>query len=96
MPKADQDATVRAMRERGETWRAIGRAIGSSHGRALQIGRRLGLSAPVHYPPRIKQTKNEHCANDNRRAPLPAGHPATWGRISAEPFPHPLPERLRA
>lgn len=88
MPEARQwtaaaDAAICNLRAAGETWAVIGRSLGLSRNTVIERGRRIHAEAP----PRIAQAARQSADDDPQRGPLPAGHPRTWGLLTAEPFP---------
>jgi hypothetical protein len=85
------DQTIRAMREAGATWSAIGVCLGLSRNTVIERGRRLCAAAPVRLP---ALTISRHTLDDPNRDPLPAGHQLTWGLLSDEKFPAPIPTRI--
>ena len=67
------DLKLRRLRAEGATWDAIAEALDMSRWTVIERGRRLGARRP---PP-------DHVAKpDLARAPLPAGHPQTWGLLT--------------
>ncbi len=79
----DQIATIRAMREAGATWRAIGAATGRSHvGCARYWLRELGGSAGWARPRGREKLVTALKPPSNRPA-LPAGSLASWGAVTA-------------
>jgi hypothetical protein len=91
MPQARQwsavaDRVICDMRAGGETWAAIGRALGLSRSTVIERGRRLRAVAPP--PPRpVLKNEEEEMLKDPNRPPLRAGHPLTWGLLTDETFP---------
>jgi hypothetical protein len=80
------DETIKIMRADGRTWAAIGHTLGLSRNTVIERGRRLRAEAPQ----RVKQVIiAEPLSDDPNRAPLPAGHPFTWGLLTDEAFPKP-------
>ena len=75
---AEADDMIRAGRAGGRSWDAISGELGLSRWAVLLRGRFLGAARKVRryrrgVPPPAK----------NEREPLPAGHPLTWGAITA-------------
>jgi len=90
MPRARQwtetaDRVIFQMRGEGQTWAAIGRVLGLSRNTVIERGRRLRAEAPAKKP---APPKDEDNLDDPNRAPLPAGHPLTWGLLTSEPYPN--------
>jgi len=94
-------ANVCALRAQGLTWPAIAERLDIGMSSAHRIGVELGLSAAhsvrirARLPVSLAPTSSEACeaeeAGNGRRldgSALPAGHPLTWGAISAAPYPH--------
>ncbi len=83
-----RDAELKRLRAEGETWDEIARLFGISRNAAIERGRRIGARLPVRPAP-------PPAARDPERPPLPAGHPITWGAITAATLlaetPYPLP-----
>ena len=71
---ASRDAWLRRLRAEGRAWAEIAAELGVSPDIARERGRRIGAPAPVQ--PRL-------VADDPGRAPLPAGHPRSWGLLVA-------------
>jgi hypothetical protein len=88
-PEMDQRLT--ALRGSGESWDAIALTLGLTRWTTIERGRRLGARRP---PP-----KPQPPAEDPNRPPLPAGHPQTWGLLTAgtlldgAPYPFPVFDR---
>lgn len=78
------DMAIRTMRAEGRTWEAIGARLGLSRNTVIERGRRLCAQAPKRGTPADCE---QVAAEDPNRAPLPAGHPATWHLLTAEEFP---------
>jgi hypothetical protein len=82
-----QDTRIRRMRAEAATWDDIATALDLSRTTVIERGRRLGARPP---PPEFVAPPE-----DPHRAPLPAGHPRTWGVmnagtvLAAEPYPLP-------
>lgn len=73
-----RDAMLRRMRAEGCRWADIADAFGISRSAAIERGRRIG--AP--RPPR-EHVRPDPVTTDLARPPLPAGHPRSWGLITA-------------
>ncbi len=86
------DDTLFRLRAEGRSWDGIAAVLGISRWAAIERGRKLGASKPPapHAAP----------ADAGLREPLPAGHPVSWGAITAGttlhgaayPFPPPGPQ----
>ncbi|MCF3946196.1 AsnC family protein [Acidiphilium sp. AL] len=73
------DNTIRRMRADGATWAAIGAVLGLSRNTIIERGRRIhaaGGPVQTQRPPRPPE-------DDPNRGPLPAGHPISWGLLTA-------------
>jgi peptidoglycan/xylan/chitin deacetylase (PgdA/CDA1 family) len=68
------DTRIRQLRAAGASWNAVAAAIGTGRWSAIERGRRIGARAPIHVAPPPP---------DPAREALPAGHPLTWGAITA-------------
>jgi hypothetical protein len=77
------DHVICTMREAGETWAAIGQAMGLSRNTVIERGRRLRAQAPI----KAVIVHEKQVSEDPNRLPLPAGHPITWRLISDAPYP---------
>jgi len=77
------DNAIRTMRADGQTWAAIGRSLGLSRNTVIERGRRLC----AHAPKRVFLPLRRTVSDDPNRAPLPAGHPLTWGLLTDADFP---------
>ncbi len=83
-----EDNQIRRMRLEGATWDAIAAALHVTRWTAIERGRRIGTRRP---PPDFRPPPD-----DLTRDPLPAGHPRSWGAITAgtvldgEPYPLPV------
>lgn len=91
MPQARQwtreaDRVICEMRGDGATWAAIGRQLGLSRNTVIERGRRLRAALPLRPAPMVKN-KDTEGLNDPNRPPLRAGHPLTWGLLTADAFP---------
>ena len=82
-----QDTQIRRSRAEGASWDAISAVLGVTCWAVMQRGRRIGARLP---PPDFIPAPD-----DPLREPLPAGHPRSWGAITAntvlEGTPYPLP-----
>jgi hypothetical protein len=67
------ETVLRRMRGDGETWAAIGAALGLGREAVREHGRRIGARRNPPPPPAEREDRN--------RPPLPAGHPMTWGLL---------------
>jgi hypothetical protein len=82
-----QDMQIRRLRREGACWDTIAAILGFNRWSVIERGRRIGARPPPRefVPP----------AEDPPRDPLPAGHPRSWGVITAgtvlENTPYPLP-----
>ena len=92
MPKshtwtAAEDAQLRRLRIEGVAWDTIAATFRMTRWTVIERGRRIGTRRP---PPDFKPPPE-----DPAREPLPAGHPRSWGAITAgtllEGTPYPLP-----
>jgi hypothetical protein len=82
-----QDGQIRRLRVEGASWDAIAAALGFTRWTVIERGHRIGAESPPRefvQPP-----------EDRAREPLPAGHPRSWGVITAgtvlENVPYGLP-----
>jgi hypothetical protein len=83
-----QDNQIRRLCVEGASWDKIAAILGFSRWTVIERGHRIGVSRPapefVLPPP-----------DDPARDPLPAGHPRSWGAITAgtllENAPYDLP-----
>ncbi len=86
------DRSLLEMRAAGLTWPVVARRLHVGRNAAIERARRLGL------PPSTRLPQARAIARDPRsdRAPLPAGHPHSWGAITdhtplhGSPYPHPV------
>lgn len=82
-----QDAQLRRLRAEGISWDAIATTMGLARWTVIERGRRIGARRP---PPELVRRPE-----DRTREPLPAGHPRTWGVLTAGTVlagtPYPLP-----
>jgi len=87
------DIQLRRLRAEGATWDAIAAALRLSRSAVIEHGRRIG----VRRPPRVVVEAAMHDLFDPGREPLPAGHPVSWGAITAGTLlagsPYPWPPR---
>jgi hypothetical protein len=82
------DSEVRALRTAGLTWGAVAREMRLGRNTVLERGRRIGARRPrMHAEPVMEEAAD--------RPAKPAGHPDTWGLITAgtvlEGAPYPFP-----
>jgi hypothetical protein len=82
-----QDTQIKRLRVEGASWDSIAATLGFTRWTVIERGRRIGASrSPRQFilPP-----------EDPARDPLPAGHPRSWGVLTAgtilENAPYPLP-----
>lgn len=86
-----QDSQIRRLRMEGASWDTIAAILGLARWTVIDRGRRIGAQRPPHdfVPP----------PEDPAREPLPAGHPRSWGVITAgsvlEDEAYPLPIFIR-
>lgn len=73
---APRDGLLRGLRAEGRSWDAIAGALGISRWAAIERGRAVGAQKPP-APPRPPPGMSLW------REPLPAGHPVSWGAITA-------------
>jgi hypothetical protein len=82
-----QDNQLHRLRAEGATWDMIAATLGKTQRVTIERGRRIGARRP---PPDFVPPPE-----DPAREPLPAGHPRSWGAITAgtvlEGTPYPLP-----
>src|SRR5262245_15936648 len=82
-----QDTQIRRLRMEGASWDVIAAALALSRWSVIERGRRIN----ARRPPQATVTPPE----DPHRGPLPAGHPRSWGVLTAgtvlENAPYPLP-----
>jgi hypothetical protein len=82
-----QDTQIRRLRIEGASWDTIAATLGITRWTVIERGHRIGAERPPHeiLPP----------PEDPARDPLPAGHPRSWGVITAgtvlENVPYGLP-----
>jgi hypothetical protein len=69
-----QDTQIRRLRTEGATWDVIAAVLGLARCTIIERARILG----VEQPPANAAT----VLDESERAPLPAGHPDTWGAIN--------------
>jgi len=72
-----RDSLIRRMRAEGHSWDGISAALGISRWAAIERGRRIGARKPDAPAP------DPRPQSDPAREPLPAGHPLSWGLITA-------------
>ena len=83
-----QDTRIRRLRIEGASWDTIAGVLGFTRWTVIERGRRI----KAMRPPRDFLPPPEDLARD----PLPAGHPRSWGVITAgsvlegAPYPFPL------
>jgi hypothetical protein len=70
-----RDSQIRRLRAEGDSWDTIATVLGFSRWTVIERGHRIGASCP----PREFVPAPE----DRAREPLPAGHPRSWGVITA-------------
>ena len=86
-----QDSQIRRLRMEGASWDTIAAILGLTRWTVIDRGRRIGAPRPPRdfVPP----------PDDPARDPLPAGHPRSWGVITAgsvlEDVAYPLPIYIR-
>jgi hypothetical protein len=86
------DESLYTLRGEGRSWDAIAAVLGISRWAAIERGRLIGARKPDPAPPADAQAIG-------LREPMPAGHPVSWGAITAGtvldgaayPFPPPGP-----
>ena len=74
---AGQDAQIRRLRAEGATWDMIAAALHVTRWTAIERGRRIGAQPP------LRKLGGSPKPDDPARDPLPAGHPSSWGAITA-------------
>jgi hypothetical protein len=74
---SDADATLRDMLAAGQSFDDTAAALGIARWTAVERARRIGARRIVAEPEPV-----EAAPDDPWRAPLPAGHPVSWGPIS--------------
>jgi hypothetical protein len=72
-PQADIE--IHRLRACGASWDRIAARLGVSRWSAIERGRAIGAPPPPPRPPAAAATPE--------REPLPPGHPASWGAITA-------------
>ncbi|MDE2007534.1 MAG: AsnC family protein [Rhodospirillales bacterium] len=83
-----QDAQIRRLRGEGASWDTVAAVLGCGRYTVIERGRRIGARPP---PPDTPPP-----GPDPERAPLPPGHPESWGAIIADtllqdcPYPFPV------
>ena len=82
-----QDTQIRRLRAEGVAWDTVAAILGLARWTVIDRGRRIG----AFRPPRQSVPPQDDLARD----PLPAGHPRSWGVLTAgtvlEGTPYPLP-----
>ncbi len=82
-----QDTRIKQLRAEGAGWAEIASALGANLWSVMKRGKQIGARPP---PPDFTPPPD-----DPAREPLPAGHPRTWGAMTAgtvlEDTPYPLP-----
>jgi hypothetical protein len=73
------DNQLRRLRAEGATWDTIAAALRLSRSAVIEHGRRIGAQRPR---PKVAMAVVRELL-DPGREPLPAGHPVTWGAITA-------------
>ncbi len=83
-----RDTALRRLREEGASWDGVAHALGVSRNTALERGRHVGLLSgggarprATHAPTPIAPARP--VVPSDQRLPLPAGHPHSWGAITA-------------
>ena len=71
------DATLREMLAAGQSFDDTAAALGVARWTAVERARRIGARRIVAEPEQV-----EAAPDDPWRAPLPAGHPVSWGVIA--------------
>jgi hypothetical protein len=86
-----QDTQIRRLRAEGASWDAISTILGMARWTVIDRGRRIGAPRPSREVVAPQE--------DPSRDPLPAGHPRSWGVLTAgtvlENTPYPLPVFVR-
>lgn len=86
------DGNLLRMRAAGVCWPTVARHLHVGRSAAIERARSLGVLPATRLP----QPKPVLPASRVDRAPLPAGHPLTWGAIihrtplDGIPYPHPV------
>ncbi len=81
------DNTVLHMRLFGASWPAIARHLRIGRSAVIERARSLGIPSKTRLPPAKPIPRLPRID----RAPLPPGHPVTWGAITdGIPYPHPV------
>ena len=82
-----QDSQIKRLRAEGASWDTIAATLDRTKWAIIERGRRIGARPPPRefIPP----------PEDPSRDPLPAGHPRSWGVLTAgtvlQDVPYPLP-----
>jgi hypothetical protein len=69
-----QDTQIRRLRTEGASWDIIALVLGLARWTVIERGKVIGVERP---PPNAVP-----CLDESGRAPLPAGHPDSWGAIT--------------
>jgi hypothetical protein len=69
-----RDGWLRRLRAEGYYWAEIAAELGVTLDVARERGRQIGAPAPM--------TQTRSLAEDQRRPPLPPGHPRAWGLLN--------------
>jgi hypothetical protein len=81
------DDTVLQMRGNRTPWPVIARHLQVGRSAVIERARSLGIPSKTRLPPPNPPPR----APRIDRAPLPSGHPLTWGAITdGIPYPHPV------
>ena len=84
-----EDGKLCALRAAGLTWDEVAKEMGLGRYTVVERGRRMGARG------RVRRLHLERLVVEDRPA-LPAGHPDSWGLITAntvlegEPYPYPV------
>jgi hypothetical protein len=95
------DQRLIRLRQEGKSFRFMAKAFGLGRTTITERVRRLGLDIPATPgpQPRAPQPRASQPEADDARAPLAAGHPISWGLITAgtclEGSPYTPPEPVR-
>jgi hypothetical protein len=87
-----QDTQIRRMRADRSSWDTIAAAVGVTRWTVIERGRRLNARLPT-------PVTHDRSFDDTERAPLPPGHPESWGAIirgtTLEGVVYPIPTPVR-